>query len=99
MTNLFVSHKDLISQFQPPFICFGSDIGNEIIRRQAKQHARAMSRLDALAEMFLSAANGDSAEAERKLDDTVDLLLESGCLSSWKYRIVLAEIREGLKRD
>jgi hypothetical protein len=89
--NLFIPCADLIRQIQPPF---GSAIGSEIIRRQAKRHARDMRRLDALAAGFLNAADGDPAAAEELLDTTVGLLLESGILSTWRYRILLAAIRE-----
>ena len=67
---------------------------SEIIAQQAAAHACDMSRLDDLASMFLSASNGDPVEAEELLDTAVDLLLEGGCLSMWRYRIVLGEIRE-----
>jgi hypothetical protein len=35
-------------------------------------------------------------EAEHLLDDFIDLVFEGGVLSTWRYRILLAGIREGL---
>ena len=67
---------------------------SEIIGQQAAAHACDMQRLDDLAAVFLTAADGDPVEAERQLDTTVDLLLEGGVLSIWRYRILLGEIRE-----
>jgi hypothetical protein len=68
---------------------------DKIIAEQAADYGRELRRLSSLAFVFLSAADGDPAEAERQLDNTVDLLLEGGCLSTWRYRVLLAEIREG----
>jgi hypothetical protein len=41
-------------------------------------------------------ATGDPYEAEKLLDDAVDLLFEAGALCLWRYRILLGQIREGL---
>jgi len=67
-----------------------------IIAEQAAEHARELRRLSDLAFVFLNAANGDPAEAEELLDSAIDLLFEAGALSMWRYRIMLASIREGL---
>ncbi len=37
-------------------------------------------------------------QAEKLLDDVIDLLFEGGALSIWRYRIVLDQVREGLIR-
>jgi hypothetical protein len=68
----------------------------KIINEQAAAYDREVRKLDDLAFVFLDAANGDTAEAERLLDDAVDLLFEAGALQLWRYRIVLDAIREGL---
>jgi hypothetical protein len=44
----------------------------------------------------LRGADGDPIEAEKSLDNCLDVLFEGGALIMWKYRIVLAKIREGL---
>jgi hypothetical protein len=36
-----------------------------------------------------------AALEEDLLDNTIDLLFEGGALSMWRYRILLAAIREG----
>lgn len=55
-----------------------------------------LGKLSDIAFAILNATNGDKAEAETMLDDFVDLLFEGGALSTWRYRILLANIREGL---
>jgi hypothetical protein len=60
------------------------------------EYRREIRKLDDLAFTFLNAAGGDTAEAERLLDDAIALLFEDGTLSTWRYRIILAAIREGL---
>jgi hypothetical protein len=45
---------------------------------------------------FLKAADGDKHDIEAMLDDFIDLLFEGGALSTWSYRILLANIRGGL---
>src|ERR1044071_747580 len=55
-----------------------------------------LCKLSDIAFAFLNAANGDKVEAETMLDDFIDLVFEGGALSTWRYRILLANIREGL---
>lgn len=57
---------------------------------------RELNKLSDLAFVFLNAAEGDLIEAEALLDDFIDLVFEGGALSTWRYRILLAGIREGL---
>ncbi|MDP2603397.1 MAG: hypothetical protein Q8S00_12505 [Deltaproteobacteria bacterium] len=59
-------------------------------------YRRELKRLSDIAFVFLSASDGDPAQAENLLDDFIDLVFEGGALSTWRYRILLAEIREGL---
>ena len=68
----------------------------EIIFEQAAEHLREIRRLDDVAYKFLSGAEGDQVEAEKSLEDFISVLFEGGALILWKYRIVLAKIREGL---
>jgi hypothetical protein len=44
----------------------------------------------------LNATDNDRDEAERLLDNFIGLLFEDGVLATWRYRIVLDEIRRGL---
>jgi hypothetical protein len=46
--------------------------------------------------VFLNATANDRAQAEELFDSMIDLLFEAGALSTWRYRILLAEIRKGL---
>lgn len=69
---------------------------SEVIAEQHAQHIRELRRLDDIAFGFLNATNGDEPEAVNLLDDSIQLLFENGALSTWRYRIVLAKIREGL---
>jgi hypothetical protein len=59
-------------------------------------YRREVRKLSDLAFMFLNTADGDTAEAEKLLDNFISLLFEGGVLSTWRYRIVLSSIREGL---
>jgi hypothetical protein len=68
----------------------------EIVAELEADHRRELRKLSDLAFVFLEATNGDRYEAEKLLDDAVDLLFEGGALSMWRYRIVLAAVREGL---
>ena len=63
---------------------------------EAVQHLVELQRLDDIAFIFLHPVNGDIVEAETLLDNFIDLILEDGNLSTWRYRILLAKIREGL---
>jgi hypothetical protein len=68
----------------------------DLIIAERAAHSRDLAKLDNLAFIFLSAADGDKAGAESMLDGFVELLFEGGCLSTWRCRIVLQKIREGL---
>jgi len=59
-------------------------------------YQRELSKLSDIAFVFLNAAGADPTEAEKLLDEFVDLILEGGILSTWRYRILLAQIRGGL---
>jgi hypothetical protein len=54
----------------------------EITRELEADHARELRRLSDLAFVFLSATDGDRAQAEELLDNAIDLLLEGGVLST-----------------
>lgn len=56
-------------------------------------HAKQNHTLNLFALSLLRAGGNDRARAETLLDDVIDLLLEGGILSTWRYRLVLAEIR------
>ena len=68
----------------------------EIIAELEAEHRRELKILSNLAFVFMNAADFDRLEAEKLLDDAIELLCEGGVLSTWRYRIVLAAIREGL---
>ena len=68
----------------------------EVITEQAAAHLREIRRLDDIAYTFLRGAEGDQVEAEKSFETCLDVLFEGGALIMWKYRIVLAKIREGL---
>ena len=55
-----------------------------------------LRKLSDLAFIFLNASDGATDEAEALLDDFIDLVFEGGVLSTWRYRVLLAGIREGL---
>ena len=68
----------------------------EIVAELEADHRHELRRLSDLAFTFLNAADDDRCQAEKLFDDAVDLLFEGGALCLWRYRIVLAAIREGL---
>lgn len=68
----------------------------EVIAEQEAEFLREIRRLDDIAFKFLRVAEGDQVQAEKSFDDFIDVLFEGGALSTWRYRIVLAKIREGL---
>ena len=77
--------------------CDGAETWGNKRQRLEADHKRELKRLSDLAFIFLNAANSDQVQAENLLDDCVALLLEGGVLlSTWRYRIVLNHIREGL---
>jgi hypothetical protein len=59
-------------------------------------YRRELKKLSDIAFVFLVASNGDVAQAERVLENFIDLVFEGGVLSTWRYRILLNSIREGL---
>jgi predicted transcriptional regulator len=60
------------------------------------EYHRELKKLSDIGFVFLFASDGDPAQAESLLDDFIDLVFEGGALSTWRYRILLAQIREGL---
>jgi hypothetical protein len=68
----------------------------EIVAELEADHRREMRKLSDLAFVFLNAADGDRCEAEKLLDDAIELLFEGGAFSMWRYRVLLGQIREGL---
>ena len=68
----------------------------EICAELAADHLRLINKLDDFAYALLRTADGDQIEAENSLEDLIEVLFEGGALSMWRYRIVLAKIREGL---
>lgn len=59
------------------------------------ERRQEFNRLDDFAFALLVATGNDAAEAERLLDDFIDLLFEGGVLSTWRYRLVLQRIQLG----
>jgi hypothetical protein len=59
-------------------------------------HAGQLRWLNDFAVILLFAAGGDKRKAESMLDNIVDLLFEGGALSTWRYRLVLERIKDGL---
>jgi hypothetical protein len=68
----------------------------DVCAEQEADHVREIRRLDDIAFCLLRGADGDHVEAENALEDFIEALFEGGVLSMWKYRVVLAKIREGL---
>jgi hypothetical protein len=69
---------------------------DEIAREQEAAHHQEMRRLSDLAFTFLSATDGDRDQAAELFEQSIDLLCEGDVLQIWRYRAVLAAIREGL---
>src|SRR5262249_4799228 len=51
-------------------------VASEITRELAAEYTSELRRLSELALVFLNVTNGDRVEAEKLLDDAIDLLLE-----------------------
>jgi hypothetical protein len=68
----------------------------EVVAELDAHHRHEAKKLSDISFAFLNATSGDSWEAEKFLDDAVDLLFEGGAFSMWRYRILLGQIREGL---
>jgi hypothetical protein len=66
----------------------------EIIAEQAASSLAEEKELTEIALAFVLKADGDADAAEKAFDNALDLLLEAGTLSMWRYRAVLAAIRE-----
>jgi hypothetical protein len=69
---------------------------DELAREQAAAHLEEMRELSDLAFVFLDAADGDRDRAAELFERGINLLYEGGTLQTWRYRLVLAGIREGL---
>ena len=67
-----------------------------IVAELEAQDLRERRKLDDIAFALLNATSNDPAVAERMLDDFVDLLFESNALCMYRYRWLLARVREGL---
>jgi hypothetical protein len=59
-------------------------------------HRRELRKLDDIAFALLNATQNNTLQAERMLDDFVELLFQGGALSMWRYRILLQQIQAGL---
>lgn len=59
-------------------------------------YRRELKKLSDIAFVFLQATSGDSAQAEDLFDNFIELVFEGGVLSTWRYRLLLKAIREGL---
>jgi hypothetical protein len=96
----FIGKSSRSSKYRRPSLLFTDKVSSkEAVRVCAEQeadHLGKIRRLDDIAFCLLRGADGDYVEAERSLDDIIEILFEGGALSMWKYRIVLAKIREGL---
>jgi hypothetical protein len=73
-----------------------SELHDNIETTPEDDYRRELTKLSDIGFVFLNATDGDPAEAEELLDSFIDLLFEAGALSTWRYRILLAEIRRGL---
>jgi hypothetical protein len=51
--------------------------------------------LDEIAHCFLRGADDDRCAASRILDEIIDVLFSGGVFHTWKYRSLLARLREG----
>jgi hypothetical protein len=69
---------------------------DELACEQEAAHLQDMRRLSDLAFTFLNATEGDVDQAAELLEQSIDLLYADGVLQLWRYRAVLAVIREGL---
>ena len=62
----------------------------------AFDYRRDMRKLSDISFVFLNASGGDVAQAEGLLDHFIELIFEGGAMSTWRYRILLGQIRVGL---
>jgi hypothetical protein len=68
----------------------------EIARDLEAESRLEIRELSDLAWVFLLAANNDRRTALELMDRFIDLICEGAVLQMWRYRRVLAAIREGL---
>lgn len=73
-----------------------AEIYDEAAREQQAAHLADMRNLSDLAFVFLTATNGNRGQAADLFEQSIDLLCESGVFQMFRYRTVLAAIREGL---
>jgi hypothetical protein len=85
----FYSSDATLSNERPPRMRAVELIAEDDYRRELK-------KLSDVAFAFLGASDGDPIEAEQLLDNFIDLIFEGGALSTWRYRILLAQVRDGL---
>lgn len=69
---------------------------DEAAREQRAVHVTELRNLSDLAFVFLNATNGNSEQAAELFEQSIDLLCEGAVLQMYRYRTVLAAIREGL---
>ena len=63
---------------------------NQLLERPYLYELR---RLSVLATAFLASSDGGPEQAVNVSDETINLLLDGGILSMWRYRILLLAIR------
>ena len=85
-----IAEKKSIEEFSP------EPSPAEIVAELEAQHRRELRKIYDSAFLFLNATEGNPVIAERLCDDFVDLIFEGGVMSTWRYRILLGAIREGL---
>lgn len=68
----------------------------EIIVEEATEADLERRRLSDISFALLYATDGDPDAAVKLLDDFVDLVVEGGLLQIWRYRQLLAMVKEGL---
>jgi hypothetical protein len=71
-------------------------LAEQIRLEQEQEFRRELRLLSDVAFSFLCATNGVVDEAVHLLDQFVSLICEGNVLSTWRYRILLEMVREGL---
>jgi len=71
-------------------------LAEEVRNEQAAEYQWERRKLSDFAFALLYSTDNDVDEAEKLLDEAINLLCEGGLLQTWRYRIVLEMIREGL---
>ena len=69
---------------------------SDIVAELEAQDLRERRKLDDIAFALLNSTSNDPAVAESMLDDFIDLIFESNTLCMYRYRWLLARVREGL---